>query len=686
MKRRTKAELFRDLSELVHKAAALEASERQYRLAMAALQASENKYRTLVENIPQKIFHKDRNSVYVSCNENYARDMRIEPDQIAGKTDFDFYPPDMAVKYIADDQRVMRQGATEEIEETYVHNGEEMIVHTVKTPIRDSQGNVVGILGIFRDITARKRAEEELQRYREHLEELVKDRTEALRAINEQLQMEIAERKRIEEELRRSEAKYRTMYETAGTAIILIGEDSAVSLANTQFERLSGYSKRDVEGMLRWLDFVDEEDRSTAIECYQRCLGDGSATSQSCEVRFRDRSGGLHHVLMNMSAIPETKQTIASILDITQRKQMEEALRESEKKYSTLVENSLTGIYINQEGKIAFANQRFAEIYGYCRKEILGIDAQKLVHPADRTMVAEISDRRLRGEEVPSEYEARGLTRNGETIWVNRKNTRITYNGRPAILGNVADVTSSKTLAKALQESEAKLRNLSARLLKAQEQERRRISLELHDELGQALTVLKLTVRSIDRKTREGSAIRRECKEALKQIDQIIENVRRLSRDLCPSMLKGLGLWAAIRSLVEDFTQHSGISISLAMRDIRVSFSEDAQPMIYRILQESLTNVGKHAQASRVNIAIQERNGGVLFVVRDDGVGFDAERMLARRDEKSGIGLATMNERARTLGGFLNIWSKEGRGTRISFWIPAEEGGAHAGVSHSSSR
>jgi len=139
---------------------------------------------------------------------------------------------------------------------------------------------------------------------------------------------------------------------------------------------------------------------------------------------------------------------------IAERTQAEEALRQSEEKYSTLVESSLTGIYIDQDGKIVFANERFATIYKYKRDELIGMDPRQLVHPEDRAFTNDIRKRRLRGNGAPSEYEARGLTKDGETIWVARRNTRIEYRGKPAILGNVVDVTEQKCAEEQLRDSQ----------------------------------------------------------------------------------------------------------------------------------------------------------------------------------------------------------------------------------------
>jgi PAS domain S-box-containing protein len=130
--------------------------------------------------------------------------------------------------------------------------------------------------------------------------------------------------------------------------------------------------------------------------------------------------------------------------ELSERKRAQEALRESEEKYSTVAESSLTGIYIDQNGKIVFANKTFAEIYGYSRQELVGMESWKLVHPDDRAWIDEMRTKRLKGEKAPSEYEARGLTKDGKTIWIVRRNTRIDYGGKPAILGNIVDITESR--------------------------------------------------------------------------------------------------------------------------------------------------------------------------------------------------------------------------------------------------
>ncbi|MDY6794977.1 MAG: PAS domain-containing protein [Actinomycetota bacterium] len=134
---------------------------------------SEARYRVLLENLPQKIFFKDRDLLYVSCNDNLAHDLGMASEEVLGKSDYDFFPEDLADKYREDDIRVLESGETITLEESYIHDGEEFVVQTVKTLVEDENGEIIGVLGIFWDINRRKRAERELERYRHRLEELV---------------------------------------------------------------------------------------------------------------------------------------------------------------------------------------------------------------------------------------------------------------------------------------------------------------------------------------------------------------------------------------------------------------------------------------------------------------------------------------------------------------------------------
>jgi len=223
----------------------------------------------------------------------------------------------------------------------------------------------------------------------------------------------------------------------------------------------------------------------------------------------------------------------------------------------------------------------------------------------------------------------------------------------------------------ALRESGERLHVLSSHLLTAQERERRRISLELHDDLGQSLTVLKLQLRTMKGNLdNDQKALDTGCENTLQYVDQIIESVRRLSRDLSPAILEDLGLTAALRWLIQDIGKHSNLEIILELPDIDKLISRDAQITIFRIFQEALSNIGKHAQAKQVRAVIEKNENRLDFRIQDDGKGFDIQEVENRYATEKSLGLVAMDERARMLGGSLQIDSSIGGGTRISFAVP----------------
>ena len=222
-----------------------------------------------------------------------------------------------------------------------------------------------------------------------------------------------------------------------------------------------------------------------------------------------------------------------------------------------------------------------------------------------------------------------------------------------------------------LRESEKKLRLLADQLLTAQEDERKRISGELHDELGHALLTLKLDLRSIEKQLLPGQqALSQEVESILGYIDTVIKNVRRLYSGLTPGDLEDLGLTAALKSLIDEFSQHNQeITWSIDLDDIDGLFVIEFQTNIYRILQEILTNIGKHAAPTHVLIVIRKSDKRILVNVEDSGKGFNYKNIL-NGAYNQGLGLIVMEERVRIMGGSFNLNSRENQGTKINFTIP----------------
>jgi signal transduction histidine kinase len=232
-------------------------------------------------------------------------------------------------------------------------------------------------------------------------------------------------------------------------------------------------------------------------------------------------------------------------------------------------------------------------------------------------------------------------------------------------------ISERKRTEEALRESEKQLRYLSSQLLTTQETERRRLSRELHDELMQSLALLKIRLSLIEGQLKEDQAQTKVmCAALFGHIDEMIEDVRRLSRDLSPLLLEDLGLSAALQWLINNLAKNYNIQASMDIPSIDHLFPQESRIMLYRIFQEALTNIGKHAQASTLSVAIQCQNGSATFSLEDDGKGFDLSQVVSKSAGERGLGLMTMDERVRLLGGALDIQSQEGKGTRLSFAIP----------------
>jgi len=221
---------------------------------------------------------------------------------------------------------------------------------------------------------------------------------------------------------------------------------------------------------------------------------------------------------------------------------------------------------------------------------------------------------------------------------------------------------------RALRESEEKLRSLSYQLLTAQEQERKRLASELHNVLGHDLLLLKLKLESIREELGpEHPAQGQEVLQAVRALQDSVSNVRRLCQDLTPGNLEDLGLSTALQLLVENFAMARKLTWQTEVENLDDLFAAPVQTAIYRMVQEALTNIGKHARARHVWLLAQRAETEVAFVIEDDGRGFNVAETLA---SKRTLGLLAMEERVKILGGTFDIVSREQAGTKIIFTIP----------------
>ena len=324
----------------------------------------------------------------------------------------------------------------------------------------------------------------------------------------------------------------------------------------------------------------------------------------------------------------------------------------------------------DQNLKIVEANDRAVASYGYEREELLQLDLKHLYPPG-----SELIDSLVRHveEEKGLIFETLQQRKDGTTFPVEVSLRLQEVDGEKLFQEIIRDITERKRTEKVLQESERKLRHLASRLLSAQEDERKRLSRELHDELGHALLTLKLQIASVEEElSPEQISLKNEIDKILKSVGSTIEEVRRLYLDLTPGDLEDLGLTMALRSLIEDFADlQKQIKWTIKIGGLDGLFSLPIQTAIYRVVQEALTNIGKYARPAKVFVEIKRVNQGISFVIKDDGIGFERDEVF---NEEKTLGLLAMEERVKILGGSFELWSRKNQGTKISFTIPIPGG------------
>jgi PAS domain S-box-containing protein len=321
----------------------------------------------------------------------------------------------------------------------------------------------------------------------------------------------------------------------------------------------------------------------------------------------------------------------------------------------------------DQSLRIVEANNRAVASYGYEREELLKLHLRDLYPPGSEQVLKTL----LRHVEEKSGliFEATQQRKDGTTFPVEVSLRLLEVEGEKLFQEIIRDITERKRTEEVLKESEKNLRHLASQLLRAQEDERKRLSRELHDELGHALLALKLQIESVEEQLLpQQVALKSEMSRILGSVGSTIEEVRRLYLDLSPGDLEDLGLTTALRSLVDDFADlQKQIRWTTRLDYLDGLFALPAQTAIYRVVQEALTNIGKHAKPKNVFLEIKREKQGVSFTIEDDGIGFQRHKVVT---EKKTLGLLAMEERVKILGGSFELWSQENQGTRISFNIP----------------
>jgi PAS domain S-box-containing protein len=628
--------VFRDITERKRAEEALQTAERQLKLVFDA--------------VPAMIWQKDRQGRYVMVNNALCQIINSSEDTFVGKTDHEIFPAEVADQYVRVDRRIHLSGEPEfGMEEEHRNaSGGQMWWRVDKLAYRDGDDQIAGTIGFGLDITEEKKAKEVL---------------------------------------RESEERFRFLAENMADMVWTTDLDSRTTYVSPSIERILGFTPEErkrqsleekvtPESLKKLRQFMEEV-------CGSKAIDSDLHRSTTLELESYKKDGSTVWIENNMKAVRDHRGSIIGILgvsrDITDRKRAEKAaLNRKNTELNSFINNIPDLAWIkDSESKFIAVNNAFARAAGIPVELLInntcgvcfGEDTGKKFWEGDQE-VMESRRQTIIEEEIVDSQDKR--------IWLETIRSPI-FDDSGKVMGTVGiarDITDRIRAKEILEQSEKKLRLLSSHLLSAHEAERNRIAKELHDQLGQDLIGLKLHVGSIQRKLDGGKiAVSDEFESVKMDIDRIIENIRRLSRDLGPHALEHLGLWQALRYLTEELTKHYRVETSFDISSSDSGLPQDTQLNIFRVFQEALTNIEKHADAARISIQVAEKDGHFSFFIEDDGRGFDVTQVIEENPIGKGLGLIIMEERIRSLGGVFGIWSQKRKGTRINFTVPVDREG-----------
>jgi len=356
----------------------------------------------------------------------------------------------------------------------------------------------------------------------------------------------------------------------------------------------------------------------------------------------------------------------------------ESVLRESEKRFRATFEQAAVGVaHSSLDGRLLLMNQKLCDIVGYTPEEIVTKTYQEVTHPDDLEAELEYARRLLAGEIESCSYEKRYVRNDGTLIWVNLTASvvRDEETGEPSyFVAIIEDISARKGAEEALRESEealrksyARIEDLAGRLIASQEEERRHIARELHDDLNQQVAALAIGISRLKRQfSNADDTVLEQIAKLQNKTDLLSDRIRQVSHELHSSILQHVGLPAALNSYCAEFSDREGIAVTLDIRDGVEAVSQDAALCLYRVAQESLRNVAKHSGARSAIVALTHVNGAVELRVVDEGVGFDP----GQARESRGLGLVSMEERVKLLHGNFVLTTRPGAGTELRAQIP----------------
>jgi PAS domain S-box-containing protein len=480
----------------------------------------------------------------------------------------------------------------------------------------------------------------------------------------------------LDRSLRQAEANYRALINQPLAGVAKVDAQTGRYLAvNQRLCAITGYSTKEL--LAKTLYDITHPDDRVNIKQYLDVSEDSPvARPQTFPKRYVHKDGRTVHTVISSHTVKNAQtgiiERIGLIQDISAAVASQAVLKEQENRLSIIIHNSMDAIItIDAQEHIVIFNAAAELMFGYRAQDALTMTLAHLIpqavragHHAHVQAFAQSGDT---ARKMGAKLVLKGLRANGEEFPLDASISRASSDGKLYMTVILRDLTVQVRAQNELDRARMELRELSIASQTAREEEKSRISRELHDELGQNLTALKMDLSWLEAHAANDVAARAERIRAMQSVlDSTVVATRRIAADLRPMMLDDLGLKAALEWLTQDFSRRTGVPCVLGIDDNLLDLDTSLQSALYRAVQECLTNITRHAQATQVKIEIHLSQAGVQLQVHDDGVGMNEQA----RSKRGSFGLIGMRERIYILGGTVAIESQLGLGTHVTIDLP----------------
>ncbi len=474
--------------------------------------------------------------------------------------------------------------------------------------------------------------------------------------------IDISERVESQKQLQQNEEKFRTLIEQASDGIFISNFKGEYIDVNSNGLKLSGYTIEELKKLTIY-DLIPPGDEESNPIKMEELFGGNVVIN---ERRMKCRDGSIINVEISAKLLTDGR-FLGIVRDITTRKKAEEALKQSEEKYRLLFYQNPMPMWMISipERNFLDVNAAAIDFYGYSREEFLSMNIMD-IRPQN-----EVEPVKIAISSLPKGINRAGtwthLKKDGSRIRVNIISHDILYEGKPAKLILANDVSERLLAEEKLQESHEAFRQLATHLESVREAERTHMAREIHDELGQQLTGLKMDISWLNKRIKsEDEDVQQKIQETIQLIDSTVKSVRRIATELRPSILDDLGLVAAMEWQSEEFEKRFRIKCVFKSRVTNENIPPELTTGIFRIYQECLTNVLRHSEATAVTSFLDIVENQLRLHITDNGKGFVVEEIV----NKKTLGLLGMKERASLMGGSYEIYSNPGKGTSILIIVP----------------